>query len=184
MLGLVLLYVGAVLFINALAMFGKIAPKEAAIMNVFTGVIAFLVGVFNMSTFEPTLIQSCAYGLLFAFTYLWVGYNNLTDQDGRGLGWFSFFVSVTAIFISYDSWLIAHNSDLFWDYWLFGCWVSWAILWGLFFALGALQKVGLTRFVACFTLFTAIFSAWLPGYLLLSNRMPETFDSLKAVIGL
>lgn len=184
MLGLVLLYVGAVLFINALAMLGKIAPKEAAIMNVFTGAIAFLVGIFNMATFEPALIQSCAYGLLFAFTYLWVAYNNLTDQDGRGLGWFSFFVSVTAICISYDSWLIAENSGLLSDYWLFGCWVSWTVLWGLFFVFGVLQKLRLVRFVAYFTLLTAIFSAWIPGYLLLSNRMPDSFEDLKSMIGL
>ncbi|MFZ2219463.1 MAG: AmiS/UreI family transporter, partial [Rhodoferax sp.] len=33
MLGLILLYVGAVLFINALTALGHIEPKEAAIMN-------------------------------------------------------------------------------------------------------------------------------------------------------
>src|SRR5205814_1517771 len=35
--------------------------------------------------------------LLFAFTYLWVAYNQYANAGGRGLGWYSAFVAVTAI---------------------------------------------------------------------------------------
>ena len=170
MLGLVLLYVGAVLFINGLAMLGKITSKEAAIMNVFTGVISFIVCVLNMASGEAVLIKAAAYGLLFSFTYLWVAYNNLTNQDGRGLGWFSFFVAVTAVFITYDEYVAANSFE---GYWLVYCWGIWSILWAGFFVLGALQKTSITRSLAWFTVFTAITSAWIPGYLMLSGHMPQ-----------
>lgn len=170
MLGLVLLYVGAVLFINGMSMLGHITAREAAIMNVFTGVISFIVCIFNLSTGEPLLIQASAYGLLFSFTYLWVAYNSLTNQDGRGLGWFSFFVSVTAIFITWDSFQAATSFE---DNWLVFCWAMWAVLWGLFFALGSLQKTNWTRSIAQFTIVTAVTTAWLPGYLMLSGHMPS-----------
>ncbi len=169
MLGLVLLYVGAVLFINGISLLGHITAKEAAIMNVFTGIISFIVCVFNLSTGEPLLIQASAYGLLFSFTYLWVAYNNLFQMDGRGLGWFSLFVSITAIFITWDTYQTAES---FADNWLVYCWAMWVVLWGLFFALGAMKKVEWTNAIAKFTIFVAITTAWVPGYLMLSGHMP------------
>lgn len=170
MLGLVLLYVGAVLYINGLSMLGKINPKEAAIMNLFTGAISFIVALFYMADGNLILVQSAAYGLLFSFTYLWVAYNNLTKQDGRGLGWFSLFVAITALFITYDTYM---NASTFFDRWFVFCWAMWAILWGLFFVIGALQKADWAKFTAVFTIIVAITTAWLPGYLLLSGHMPD-----------
>ena len=170
MLGLVLLYVGAVLFINGLSMLGKIAPREAAIMNIFTGAVSFIACFKNAFSGDPMLIQACAYGLLFSFTYLWVAYNSLTNQDGRGLGWFSFFVAITAIFIACDQ----HTSaQTFADTWLFWCWAAWAVLWGCFFFIGALGKTSWTRPVAYLTILQAIGTAWVPGYLMLSGHMPQ-----------
>ncbi len=50
MLGLVLLYVGAVLFINGLTLLGKIAPREAAVRNLFAGGVSLFVSVHQIST--------------------------------------------------------------------------------------------------------------------------------------
>jgi len=168
MLGLVLLYVGCVLFINGLTMLGHISNKESTIMNIFTGLLAVTVAIYNIFA-VTTNVPSAAYGLLFAFTYLWIAYNNITLQDGRGLGWFSLFVAITATAVTYDTFVAAHS---FRDYWLTISWGCWAVLWFGFFLLGALGKKGITRPVAYLAIAEGIFTAWVPGYLLLSGHMP------------
>jgi putative amide transporter protein len=81
--GLVLLFVGAVLLINGLGLLDLVDPRETAIMNVFTGVIAFVVCIHNaFAGGSDVQIQSCAYGLLFSFAYLWVAHDNLTNKTG------------------------------------------------------------------------------------------------------
>lgn len=171
MLGLVLLYVGAVLLINGLVMLGQISNKEATIMNLFTGFVGVSVALYNMFVATaPTGIQSAAFGLLFAFTYLWIAYNNITRQDGRGLGWFSLFVAITAIAVTIDSFISALS---FRDFWLATSWGCWAMLWFGFFLLGARGKNTLTRPMAYLAIFEGIFTAWIPGYLMLSGHMPS-----------
>ena len=170
MLGLVLLYVGSVLLINGLAMLGHINNKESTIMNIFTGLLVVCVSLYNIFMVSaPAGIQSAAYGLLFAFTYLWVAYNNMTVQDGRGLGWFSLFVAITAVAVTCDSFVLAHSVQ---DFWLATSWGCWAILWFGFFLLGVRGKIALTRPVAYLAIFEGIFTAWIPGYLILSGHMP------------
>jgi putative amide transporter protein len=113
-----LLNVGAILCMNGLGMLSLIEPRETAIMNIFTGMIAFLVCVHNAFWGGSDVqIQSCAYGLLFSFTYLWIAYNNLTKQDGRGLDWFSFFVAVTAAAKAQPSFLtyLCHSGRITFD---------------------------------------------------------------------
>ena len=169
MLGLVLLYVGGVLFINGLSMLGKIAPKEAAIMNLMTGGISLFVSLVQISSGDEAGVRSAAFGLLFSFTYLWVAYGHLSGQDGRGLGWFSLFVAATAALVTVDSVGSAQN-------WGQACiaasWAAWTLLWLCYFVLGALQRASWTRPVAWLTITQAVLTAWLPGYLLLSGRMP------------
>ena len=168
MLGLVLLYVGGVLFINGLTMLGKIAPKEAAIMNLLTGGLSLYVSLRGLETTDPASIRTAAFGLLFSFTYLWVAYANLTAQDGRGLGWFSLFVAATAALIAADQVASARGLT---ELWLAGCWVAWALLWLCFFAMGVLKRSGWGRPVAWLTIIQAVGTAWLPGYLLLTGRL-------------
>lgn len=169
MLGLVLLYVGAVLFINGLSALGRIAPREAAVMNLFTGGLSLFVCLLQLGSGQAAQVRTAAYGLLFAFTYLWVAYVHLSGQDGRGLGWFSLFVAVTAALIAADAWDQAHGLA---DTWLAGCWAAWSVLWLCYFVTGALQRHAWTRPVAWLTLVQAVLTAWLPGYLMLSQRWP------------
>lgn len=168
MLGLVLLYVGGVLFINGLSMLGKIAPKEAALMNLLTGGLCLLVSLHGLDRSDPVSIRAGALGLLFAFTYLWVAYVHLTEQDGQGLGWFSLFVAVTAAWVTVDQMALAHGIA---SYWLAGCWAAWTVLWMCFFVIGALRQKRWNRPVAWLTIVQSVLTAWLPGYLLLSGRM-------------
>jgi hypothetical protein len=168
MLGLVLLYVGGVLFINGLSMLGKIAPKEAAVMNLLTGGLSLFVSLHELGQADPASVRAGAFGLLFSFTYLWVAYVNLTAQDGKGLGWFSLFVAATAALVTFDQMAMAHGVA---SYWLAGCWAAWTLLWLCFFVLGALQWQSWNRPVAWLTIAQSVLTAWLPGYLLLSGRL-------------
>ena len=104
LLGLSLLYVGAVLILNGLWMLGRIGEREIMVINVFTGMLTLLVSL-RMALGEgadAASIKAGAFSLLFSLTYLWVACNRLSGADGRGLGWFSLFVSLTAIPISFD----------------------------------------------------------------------------------
>ncbi len=168
-LGLVLLYVGAVLFINGLSMLGKIAPKEAAVMNLFTGGLSLFVSLHQIASGDDALVHTAAFGLLFAFTYLWVAYVHLSGSDGRGLGWFSLFVAATAAWVTLDASSKAPQGLA--QIWIVGCWAAWTLLWACYFVIGALQRVSWTRPVAWLTLAQAVLTAWLPGYLMLSGRL-------------
>jgi hypothetical protein len=170
MLGLVLLYVGAVLIINGLSMLGKISAREAAVMNIFTGAVSLAAcfrGAFFVAT--PEAIMAAGQGLLFAFTYLWVAYNSLMNTDGRGIGWFSLFVAITVLPIFYWEWQAATTVGM---QWLALNWLAWAVLWFSFFLLGALQKNSLVRPVAYLAILQGIATAWVPGFLLLMQRFP------------
>ena len=46
MLGLTLLFVGAVLFINGLWLLGKIEDKEVTVINLLVGLLSFLIAVY------------------------------------------------------------------------------------------------------------------------------------------
>lgn len=168
MLGLVLLYVGGVLFINGLSMLGKIAPKEAAIMNLLTGGLSLFVCLSQLGRADTASVQAAAFGLLFSFTYLWVAYVHLTAQDGRGLGWFSLFVAATAALVAIDRIAMANGWAAAW---LAACWVAWSVLWLCFFAIGVFRRPAWIRPVAWLAIVQSIGTAWLPGYLMLTGRL-------------
>lgn len=168
MLGLILLYVGAGMFINGLTMLGQIAPREAAVMNLLLGGLALFVSLLQISGGDATSIRAAAFGLLFSFTYLWIAYGHLSQQDGRGLGWFCLFVAATAALVTAD---VASAAVSFGDQWMAVNWAAWTVLWAAYFVLGALQRTRWTRPVAWLTIGQAIFTAWLPGYLLLTGRL-------------
>jgi hypothetical protein len=182
MVAAVLLYVGGVLFLNGIWLIGqtsdssalKIANKEIAVMNVFTGVLGFLVAIYAIfrGGAGPTVdIQSVALGgyiLLFAFTYLWVAINQYIGADGRGLGWYSLFVAITAV--PTGSLLLRDAGGDPWLVWLGLNWLAWAVLWFLFFLLLALQRP-IARFTGYVTVLEGIFTAWLPAWLLFQGYL-------------
>lgn len=145
MLGLILLFVGAGMFINGLTMLGKIAPQEAAIMNILLGGLALLVSLLQVVHGGPGPLRAAAFGLLFSFTYLWIAYGHIHKTDGRGLGWFCLFVAATATWITLDA---ALASDTWGEHWMVFNWGAWAVLWAAYFVLGAFQRISWTRPVA------------------------------------
>lgn len=165
MIGLILLYVGAVLFVNGIWLLGRIKPREVAVMNIFTGVVGLLVAVFAVARQDPASIQLAAYVLLFAFTYLWVAYNQYIDAEGSGLGWYCLFVAITAVPVSI---ITLQEADTVFLTWLGLNWAAWAVLWFLYFLLLAGKKP-IQRGAAYVTIVVGIGTAWLPGFLVLNG---------------
>lgn len=168
MIGLVLLYVGAVLFVNGIWLLGRIDSREIAILNVFTGFVGIVVAIFSVAQGDLLSIQAAAFVLLFAFTYLWVAYNQYTGADGRGLGWYSLFVAVTAVPVSVIT--LAESGGQTFSIWLGLSWAAWAVLWFLYFLLLALQRP-IQKITAYVTSVEGIVTAWIPGFLVLTGRL-------------
>ena len=169
LLGLALLYVGAVLFLNGMWLLGNIEDREISVINIFVGTLTLLVSLFL--AFGPGAdagsIKAAAFTLLFTFTYFWVAWNRYNGADGRGLGWFCFFVGLTVIPITLET---LGAADSTWGYWFAVCWASWAVLWLMFFALLALNKpIAKVTGVVCAA--QGIYTGWVPGYLLLTGAI-------------
>lgn len=159
-----LFYVGAVLFVNGLMLLGRIPAKSAGIFNILVGGLQCVMPlmILAQSGGEAATLYATFPVFLFGFTYLYVGIANLAGISGEGIGWFSLFVAVSALYFSVDS---AAAGDL-----SFGViWLAWSVLWLLFFALLALGKVGLTPFAGWLVTLWAIPTTSLPAVLLLRD---------------
>lgn len=168
-LGVSLFYVGAVLCLNGLWLRGHIAGREIWVVNLFTGLLSLAIGL--ASIFGPgadaASVYSGALTLLFALTYLWVAANRWTGADGRGLGWFSLFVALTALPVAGES--LARAQSLL-DYWMAANWAAWALLWACFWLqLARGRDIG--RAVGALCLVQGVLTGWLPGYLLLAGYL-------------
>ena len=169
LLGLGLLYVGAVLFLNGIWLMGRIGDQEISVINIFSGGITLIIALYL--AFGPGAdagsIRAAALTLLFTFTYFWVAINRYNKADGRGLGWFSLFVSITVIPVAIDTLATAATT---WDVWFGLCWAAWAVLWFMFFVLLALQKP-IAKITGAVTSIQGVLTGWLPGFLLLEGVM-------------
>ena len=168
MIGMILLYVGAVLFVNGLWLLGLAQDREIAAINIFTGFVGVVVAVFAVAQGDLASVQLAAYVLLFAFTYLWVAYNQYLGTDGRGLGWYCLFVAITAVPVSLIT-LANSGGDTF-LVWLGLNWAAWAVLWFLYFLLLALQRP-IQRLTAYVTTVEGVVTAWIPGFLVLNGYL-------------
>lgn len=168
--GLSLFYVGAVLILNGLWMLGRIGEREIAVINFFTGGLTLLLALRLALGADADLasVKAAALSLLFSFTYLWVALNRCSGADGRGLGWFSLFVAINALAVAAE---LACGASSLWQWWSAASWAAWALLWLLFFLLLGLQKP-VARLTAWMAIVQGVFTAWLPGYLLLAGAMP------------
>jgi putative amide transporter protein len=180
MVATVLLYVGAVLFLNGIWLIGqtsdssvlKISNKEIAVINFFTGALGFLVAIYAIylggARNDIAFVALGGYILLFAFTYLWVAINQYTGADGRALGWYSLFVAITAVPTGFNVLAAAGGNP--WLVWFGLDWLAWAVLWFLFFVLLTLQRP-IARFTGYVTALEGIFTAWLPAWLLFQGYL-------------
>ncbi len=169
LLGLVLFYVGAVLILNGLWMLERISDREIWVINLFVGVLSLLAALRQAfgADADAASVKAAALSLLFSLTYLWLAANRFSGVDGRGLGWFSLFVAITAVPVAADTLLHAQNTG---DVWLGWSWAAWAVLWLLFFMQLVLRKP-VTRIAGWLAIGQGVLTGWLPGYLLLTGVM-------------
>lgn len=167
LLGFLLFYVGAVLFLNGLWLMGRIQDREIVVINVVSGLVAAAVviqGAFGTGADEQS-VRAAALTLMFATTYVWVAYNRLLEVDGRGLGWFSLFVAITTVPVFLRAIAEAGSAT---EIWLAANWLFWGVLWFMYFLLLALGRP-ILRQTAWVTLLAGILTGWLPGFLLLDS---------------
>lgn len=161
-----LLYVGAVLFVNAMMLLGKVEEKAAAILNLFVGALQVVTPTVIIMTAGgdlPTIMGASGI-YLFGFTYLYVGIGLLAGLSSTGVGWFSLFVAISALVYA------AHNAFVVGDYPFAVIWVLWSFLWLLFFLVLGLGRAELTRYTGWVTLVEAWLTAVIPAFLLLTGR--------------
>jgi putative amide transporter protein len=181
LLGVMLLYVGAVLCINGIWLIGGTRPetsplhlqaREVSVINVFTALVGLITAttllVQGNNKSDIATIAGGGFILLFAFTYLWVAVNNFLNAGGRAFGWYCAFVAITAIPAGILTLQDANGNDA--SVYLGINWFAWAILWGLFFALLALDRP-IARLTGSVAIIEGIGTAWVFGFLLLENKL-------------
>jgi putative amide transporter protein len=192
LLGVVLLYVGAVLVVNGIWLLGQaraaaageggaaaaeahpffIQNREVTVLNIFTGFVGVVAAVTLMiqgnRDEDLVSIRAAGFILLFAFTYLWVAANNFLNAGGRAFGWYCLFVAVTAVPAGIYTLDAADGNDA--SIYLGICWFAWAILWFLFFMLLALDRP-VARLAGAVAVLEGIATAWVFGFLLLEGEL-------------
>jgi hypothetical protein len=207
LLGVMLLWVGAVLVVNGIWLVGQaraaqfetspaersradasgtapvagagvsveahptfIQNREVAVINIFTGFVGVVVAVTLLvqgnRTGDLTSVRGGGLIFLFAFTYLWVAFNNFLNAGGRAFGWYCLFVAVTAIPAGIYVLRDADGSTGF--IWLGISWFAWAVLWFLFFLLLALDRP-IGRIAGVLAIAEGIATAWVFGFLILEG---------------
>jgi hypothetical protein len=113
---------------------------------------------------DAAVIAGAAGLYLFGFTYLWNGLNSVMGWDGRGLGWFSLFVTVVALgFAAYDGFQAGNAPSAV-------MWLMWAVLWFMFFLVLALGRESLTAATGWVAAVEGIVTGAVPGMLMLTGH--------------
>lgn len=165
-LGMGLLFVGAVLVVNGIWLLGRASAQDTAILNFFVGGLTLLVALWwafgEGAEGNPF---NAAGTLLFAFTYLWVGanaYGGVDDQ--RALGWYCILVTLVTIPTGYLVWQIG-------DIGLAILWWIWGILWATFWILLGLERDEYTVPIAWYSAAVGIVTG-VSGYIMAAGMWP------------
>lgn len=197
LLGIVLLYVGVVLAVNGIWLLGQarvaaapapsgsagsavaleghpsfIQNREISVLNIFTGFIgivaAVTLAVQGNANEDIASIRAAAYILLFAFTYLWVAFNQYLNAGGHAFGWYCLFVAITAIPAGIFTLTAASGNTA--SIWLGLNWFAWSFLWFLFFLLLALERP-IARLTGWVAIVEGIATGWILAILLLEDKI-------------
>jgi hypothetical protein len=214
LLGVVLLYVGAVLAVNGIWLIGQaraaqaapaavaagsredraevsasaggrgvepeparaerspllIQGREVAVLNIFTGFVGVVIAVILLVQGSGDLasVRGGGFILLFAFTYLWVAFNQFLDAGGHAFGWYCLFVAITAVPAGIYTLQNAGGNPA--AVWLGINWFAWAVLWGVFWALLALDRP-IARLAGWLAIIEGIATAWALGFAVLIGAL-------------
>jgi putative amide transporter protein len=145
-----------------------IQGREVAVINIFTGFVGVVVSVILLvqgsSSGDLASARGAAFILLFAFTYLWVAFNQFLDAGGRAFGWYCLFVAITAVPAGIHTLQNAGGNPAV--IWLAIDWFLWAVLWGVFWALLALDRP-VARLAGWLAIILGIVTCWVLGFVVL-----------------
>jgi uncharacterized membrane protein len=163
MVGVVLLFVGAVLLVNGMGGLGRVEARSMAVMNFMVGGLALVATLLQFSRAESTDdFFTVAKFFLFTFTYLYVAISIWFELDMRGFGWFCFFVALTTIPCAITTYM---GGDL-----RFGTfWLLWGVLWYLFYEVNVRGR-DFGRMLPYASIATGVLTCWIPGLLILTGR--------------
>jgi hypothetical protein len=161
--GYILVNVGLVLGINGLWLLDRVGQKEVSVANFFAGGMLLLCSLYIAFATEGFTVAGIV--LMFAFTFLWVAFNQYNEADGRGLGWFCGAVGVYLVPICLTNLQAAVTT---WDYWFTLIWGLWALLFFLYFALLVL-KTNTAKLTGMVAVFNSLVTGWLPAYFVLQG---------------
>jgi putative amide transporter protein len=157
-----LLLSGATLFLNSLVLLNKANAKSAALLNLFVGTLQVVIPFYLLMTMGDGKWElfniTCIF--FFGITYLYVGFTNLKDFNGTGLGWFSLWVAIIAVLYAFVNFVVIHDvvNGLFW--------VMWAYLWYLFFA-GLVLGKKIERYTGIVAMIQSWTTITLPAFLMI-----------------
>ncbi len=104
--------------------------------------------------------------LLFAFTYLYVAFNNFGSLPGNGLGWYCGWAALVSVFLAVVNFV--RFSDVKFGF----IWLSWVILFSAFFFVLALGGQGwLQRPTGWLAVLQAVTTTTIPGALQLTGDL-------------
>jgi hypothetical protein len=154
-----------------------IQNHEIAILNIFTGFVGLAIAVTfivdgGLARIPAAGLPSIRNGgaiLLFAFTYLWVAYNQYANAGGRAFGWYCLFVAITAIVFGVYTVQTTPGTNTA-DLWLAGNWFAWAVLWAMFWALLSLE-LPIARVTGWVTLLEGVGTSWALAIALLWGKV-------------
>jgi hypothetical protein len=149
-----------------------IQNREVAVLNIFTGfvgvVIALILLVQGAIRSDLASVRGGGFILLFAFTYLWVAFNQFLNAGGRAFGWYCLFVAITAVPVAIYTLNNANGNDA--SIYLGVCWFAWAVLWFMFFLLLALERP-VARITGWLAILEGIGTSWVFAILLLQDEL-------------
>ncbi|SCX23826.1 AmiS/UreI family transporter [Nitrosomonas eutropha] len=168
-LGVPLLFIGFILIVNAIWLQGKVDTKDVGIFNLLVGILA-TIGALYFGLVQNNFPLSAG-GLLFAMTYLWVGVNAVRGaEDQRALGYYCLLVAFTTVSYAIKAFM---DGDLGWTF----EWITYGILWYLFYQImtkGNTKLMGMTIAMTYFVGIEVAITGWiyLYGYWPFGNWWP------------
>ena len=167
MLGVSLLFVGIVLISNGACKLTHVDQKSTSIIDLFVGILSLYINFVNLARGN---YYAAGTGLLFGFTYLFIDLDLHFNLDQRPFAWFSTFVAINAlVFGTIEGFLGSEYLQITPDIRWAGIWYLWAVLWSTAFIEDILGKK-LGKFTPCLQIFEGIFTAWIPGILILIGK--------------
>lgn len=163
MIGVILLFVGAVLLVNGMGGLGRVDGRSMSVMNFMVGGLALVATLLQIArAATPADYLGVAQSLLFTFTYVYVAISLWWQLDLRGFGWFCLFVALTTLPCS----LLAFQQG---DPRFGAFWLIWGALWFVFH-LAYSHGRDFGRSLPYATISVGVFTCWIPGLLILTGR--------------